>query len=67
MPGPGRDQGHMIVNADTAQELDEVLPVWLMIEITITRLMTFGPRRRAVLSMRERLARRGSEDEGAAR
>jgi muconolactone delta-isomerase len=60
----------LIVNADTAQELDEVvtsLPLWPMMETTITPLTTFGHRRRAVLAIRERLAKRVSEDAGALR
>lgn len=60
----------LIVNADTAQELDKVitsLPVWPMMETTITPLTTFGHRRQAVLAIREQLAKRVSEDAGAVR
>ncbi len=45
----------LIVNADTAQQSDEGvmgLPVWPMMETTITPL-TFGVRRGAVLAIRE--------------
>lgn len=54
----------LIVNADTAQKLDEVitsLAAWPMMETTITPLTTFGDRRQAVLSMRDRLVKRVSE------
>lgn len=58
----------LIVNADTAQKLDEVitsLAVWPMMETTITPLTTFENRRQAVLAIRERLAT--SVRNGAAR
>lgn len=60
----------LIVNADTAQGLDEVitaLPVWPLMETTVTPLTTFANRRRAVLAMRERLAEAAREGAGAAR
>jgi muconolactone delta-isomerase len=60
----------LIVNADTAQGLDEVitgLPVWPMMETTITALTTFADRRQAVLAIHERLAKAAHEGAGAAR
>lgn len=60
----------LIVTADTAQELDEVitgLPVWPMMETTITPLTTFADRRHAVLAIGERLAKREPGGVGAAR
>jgi muconolactone delta-isomerase len=49
----------LIVDADSARGLDEVitsLPVWPLMETTITPLTTFSDRRQAVLAIRERLA-----------
>jgi hypothetical protein len=60
----------LIVNAETAQGLDEVitgLPVWPMMETTVTALTTFADRRRAVLAIHERLAKAAPEGTGAAR
>lgn len=54
----------LIVNADTAQGLDEVitaLPAWPLMETTVTPLTTFADRRQAVLAMRERLRKAGRE------
>lgn len=51
---------NLIVNADTPQGLDEVitaLPVWPMMETTVTPLTTFADRRQAALAIRERLAK----------
>jgi muconolactone delta-isomerase len=59
----------LIVNAKTAQELDEViagLPVWPMMETAITPLTTFADRRQTVLAIRERLAS-GAREIGAKR
>ena len=49
----------LIVNADTARGLDEVitsLPVWPLMETIITPLMMFDERHQAVLAIPERLA-----------
>jgi hypothetical protein len=54
----------LIVKADTAKKLDEVitsLAVWPMMETTITPLTTFGDRRQAVLAIRDRLAKQVGE------
>jgi hypothetical protein len=54
----------LIVNADTARGLGEVitsLPVWPLMETAITPLTTFNDRRQAVLAIRERLATRARE------
>ncbi len=60
----------LIVNADTARGLDEVitsLPVWPLMETTITPLTKFDDRRQAVLAIRERLAAQAREGAGAMR
>ena len=60
----------LIVDADTAQRLDEVitgLPVWPMMETTVTALTTFADRRLAVRAMHERLAKAAHGGAGAAR
>lgn len=61
---------NLIINADTAQGLDEVitaLPAWPLMETTVTPLTTFADRRHAVLGMRERLAKAAREGAGAVR
>jgi hypothetical protein len=60
----------LIVNADSARGLDEVitsLPVWPLRETTITPLTMFNDRRQAVLAIRERLATQVREGGGAMR
>lgn len=60
----------LIINADTAQGLDEVittLPAWPMMETTVTPLTTFAHRRQAVLAMRERLVKTVREGATAVR
>jgi muconolactone delta-isomerase len=60
----------LIVNADTARELDEVitsLPVWPLMETAITPLTTFDGRRQAVLAIRDRLTAQAREGAGAGR
>jgi muconolactone delta-isomerase len=60
----------LIINAETAQQLDEVitaLPAWPLMETTVTPLTTFTDRRQAVLAMRERLAKATREGAGAVR
>jgi muconolactone delta-isomerase len=49
----------LIVNADSARGLDEVitsLPVWPLMEATITPPTMFNDHRQAVLAIRQRLA-----------
>ena len=58
----------LIVNAQTVQELDEViagLPVWPMMDTAITPLTTFADRRETVLAIRERLANGTGEIDAA--
>jgi hypothetical protein len=60
----------LIVNAGTARGLDEVitsLPVWPLMETTITPLTMFNDRRQAVLAIRERFATQVRECGGAMR
>lgn len=60
----------LIVKADTAQGLDEVitaLPAWPLMETSVTPLATFADRRRTVLAMRERLAAAAREPAAAVR
>lgn len=60
----------LIVDVDTVRELDEVitsLPVWPLMETTITPLTTFNDRRQAVLTIRKRLAAQAREGAGAIR
>jgi muconolactone delta-isomerase len=60
----------LIVNADTAQGLEEVitsLPVWPLMETTITPLTVFNDRRQAVLAIRERLTTQVGGGGGAMR
>lgn len=69
-PASGAVALDLIVNADTARGLDELitsLPVWPLMETTITPLTMFNDRRQAVLAIRERLATRLREDAGAMR
>lgn len=50
----------LIIDADTAQGLDEVitsLSAWPLMETAVTPLTTFADRRQAVLAVRERLAK----------
>lgn len=60
----------LIVDADTANSLDEVItsvPVWPLMETTITPLTTSNNRRQAVLAIGERLAAQVREGAGAMR
>jgi len=60
----------LIINADTAQGLDEVitaLPAWPLMETTVTPLTTFADRRQAVQAMRDRLSKAGREGATAVR
>lgn len=54
----------LIIDAETAQGLDEVitsLPAWPLMETTVTPLTTFADRRQAVQGMRGRLSKAGRE------
>ena len=60
----------LIINADTARALDEIittLPAWPLMETTVTPLTTFPDRRQAVQAIRDRLSREGREGATAVR
>jgi muconolactone delta-isomerase len=60
----------LIVNADSAKELDDIvtgLPVWPLMDTDVTPLSTFEARKQALLSRLEQLKAQALENEGRER